>query len=122
MDANLYGIVITAKNGNEYDKYEGHISSNFLYFKGKLSYEARFFPLRGKTKEVVTYENESASFGDCFLLSRRSPPANSLFNISTRLFKYNSSQFCSQTTTRLLRNTLVLTENQISNQLQNRQQ
>jgi hypothetical protein len=42
------------------------------------------FPLRGKTKEVVAYENESESFGDCFLLSRGSSPVISLFNISTR--------------------------------------
>ena len=36
------------------------------------------FPIRGKTMEIAAYENESESFGDCFLLSRGSPPVISL--------------------------------------------
>lgn len=40
------------------------------------------FPLRGKTKEVVAYENELEPSETVFLLSRGSPPVISLFNIS----------------------------------------
>jgi hypothetical protein len=62
------------KNGNEYDNYEGRISSNFLYFKGKLSYAARFLPIKRKNIGSRGLKMNQSPSETVFLLSRGSHP------------------------------------------------
>ncbi|MDR7079896.1 hypothetical protein J2Y03_004954 [Neobacillus niacini] len=40
----------------------------FYILKENSVTQRGYFPLRGKTKEVVAYENESDSFRDCFFI------------------------------------------------------